>query len=37
MKFFANTNIWKKIIIVFMVICTLSFVKPKEVKADFRW
>ncbi len=34
MKIFANQNIWKKIVLVFLVITTISFVSPKVSRAD---
>ena len=34
MKIFANKNIWKKIIIVFLLITSMSFIKPEPVHAD---
>ena len=33
MKIFANTNIWKKLVIILTVIFSLSFVAPKQVEA----
>ncbi len=33
MKIFANKNIWKKIVIIFLLISTLSFAAPKPVAA----
>lgn len=33
MKIFANRNIWKKIVIIFMLMFSVSFVEPKPVEA----
>lgn len=34
MKIFQNNNIFKKIVIVFLIIMSFSFCIPKEIKAD---
>ena len=36
MKFFANRNIWKKIVIVLSLIFSMSFVKPAPVNAGLK-
>lgn len=33
MKIFANANIWKKLVIVFLAVLCLAFVAPKNVEA----
>jgi len=41
MKIFANKNLWKKIVIIFLIINIFNFITPEPVAAgivtDIRW
>jgi len=39
MKIFANKNLWKKIVIIFLIINIFNFITPEPVSAniDLRW